>query len=64
MDALNVEIKRENQDVEWILVSLWLSAAIGEEEEERRKRVSQEEEEEESRKRGLSHAIVTPSACL
>jgi hypothetical protein len=38
LDALNVEIKRENQDVEWILVSLWPSAAIGEEEEERRKR--------------------------
>lgn len=37
LDALNEEIKRENQDVEWILVSLRPSAAIGEEEEERRR---------------------------
>jgi hypothetical protein len=36
LDALNEEIKRENQDVERILVSLRPSAAISDEEEERR----------------------------
>ncbi len=37
LDALNEEIKRGNQDVEWILVSLRPSAAIGDEEEEERR---------------------------